>query len=366
VGHPAPKRSEVLENIVKKGVTAVPVLLKHLDDKRPTRIKPIRGILWMSFADEYDFNRRTRLVKPEGVNRETFGEARPENHQLTVGDLCFVALGQIVNRNLNASRYQPTGGLVVNSPTYSRRLCDVIRSDFKKCTQETHLAQLLDDFLYPDHEDRRIGAYRRLAYYYPGQVEELVLKQLTVPTYDVFAVRAFVSDTLHRAKAAEKRRELFTKFIDTHGKASRDGILLQLFNDLDTQEADEEKRLFPPLKEKDDARGALVDLYGYKPTVKSSEVPYVNTWSSSAQARFLEALVHDKSRQIDEAVFAIFKRIDDDDQLALGCMQRLIGRGYEKPVQQYCERRIGKSPDWKEELAEVLAKLKADRKEQPK
>jgi hypothetical protein len=361
VGHPALVRSKVLEKIVTNGAAAIPLLLKHLDDKRKTRIAPIRGIEWMSFADEYDFNRRTRKVKPEGVNRETFGEARPENHQLTVGDLCFVALGQIVNRHFSASRYQPTGGLVVSSPTHSRRLCSVVQGDFKKLTPEEHRDLLKEDFLYPDHEDRRIGAYRRLAYYYPGEVEPLVLKQLTVPTFDVFAAEAFVRNTLYREKTAAKRRELLAKFIDEHGKASRDGILLQLFEDLDTQEADEEKRLYPAQKEKYDARAALIQLYGYQPTVKSSDIPYINTWSSADQARFLKALIHDKSRPIDETVYAIFKKIEDDDYVALGCMDRLMSRGYKTQVQQYCERRIGKS-EWKEDLSEVLAKLKADTK----
>jgi hypothetical protein len=362
LGQSAPTRSDVLENIVKKGLAVVPVLLKHLDDKRTTRIKPIRGMMWMSFADEYDFNRRTRKVKPEGVNRNTFGDTQPEDHQFTVGDLCFVALGQIVNRNFNASRYQPSGGLVINSPTYSRRLCDVIRNDFKDLTREAHLALLQDDFLYPDHEYRRIGAYRRLAYYYPGEVEELVLKQLTVPTYDIYVVRAFVCETLYPEKTPAKRRELFAKFIDTHGKVARDGILMELFDELHWQEGDEAKQE----DSKYDARASLVELYDYKPTVKSSDKPYINTWESALQARFLKALVHDTSRPNDEAVYAIFKKIDDADYVALGCMNRLSDRGYEKQVQQYCERRIAKDSPWKDQLAKVLAKLKADRKEERK
>ena len=46
-----------------------------------------------------------------------------------------------------------------------------------------------EDFTKADNENRRIGAYLRLAFYYPAEVETLVLKELAKPTYDVFAVR---------------------------------------------------------------------------------------------------------------------------------------------------------------------------------
>ena len=102
IGSQRPERSKTLEAIVRHGAEAVPVLLKHLDDGRKTRIPPLEG--FPSFADEYDYNRRTRKEPPAGVNRETFGEKAPPSHTLTVGDLCFVALGQIVNRNFSATR----------------------------------------------------------------------------------------------------------------------------------------------------------------------------------------------------------------------------------------------------------------------
>ena len=108
--------------IVAKGADAVPVLLKHIGDTRTIKMKPVRGMMWMDFPDEYDFNHRTRKIPPKGVNRDSLGSGRdqPTEHAITVGDLCFVALGQIVNRHFSATRYQPTGGLIVNSPTYSK------------------------------------------------------------------------------------------------------------------------------------------------------------------------------------------------------------------------------------------------------
>src|SRR5258706_1392318 len=154
-------------------------------------------MMWMSFADEYDFNRRLKKQPPDGVNRDTFGDKEPSPHQITVGDLCYVALGQILNGGFNATRYQPTGGLVVSSPTYSKRLCAVVRKDWQGLTEEKHRQSLIDDFLTPDNEDRRIGAYRRLAFYYAESVEPLVLKQLSAPKWAATEKARFIKSLVH-------------------------------------------------------------------------------------------------------------------------------------------------------------------------
>ena len=143
LGSQAPTNSAILENIVRRGILAVPSLLKHLDDARETKIPAISGMMWISFADEYDYNHRVRTDPPAGVNVDDFRENHPNSHIITVGDLCFVALGQIVNRNLNASRYQPSGGVVISSPTYSKRLCEVVRTDFEGLMEAKHRDMLV-------------------------------------------------------------------------------------------------------------------------------------------------------------------------------------------------------------------------------
>jgi hypothetical protein len=138
LGSQRPTKSSALEAIVRQGIIAVPALLKHLDDDRKSHIEPVKGMMWMSFADEYDFNRQLTKQSPNGVNRNTLSEKpsekQPSAHQITVGDLCYVALGQTLNRNFTATRYQPTGGLLVSSPTHSKRLCAVVREDWQGLT----------------------------------------------------------------------------------------------------------------------------------------------------------------------------------------------------------------------------------------
>lgn len=363
-GSQSPASSPILESIVRRGVVAVPSLVKHLDDARETRIPPLKGMMWMSFADEYDYNHRLRKEPPVGVNKDTFGENQPASHIITVGDLCFVALGQIVNRNFNATRYQPTGGLVVSSPTYSGQLCAVIRADFGGLTEKRHRDLLVQDFLAPDFEQRRNGACRRIAFYYPDALEPLVLQQLAVPTFDVFKINDLVRDELYRNTSQEKRRATFQAFLRAKGQASSDGILLQLFDDLDTQEADEQHRLSPPLKKKYDARALLIQLYGYTQAVCSTNKPYVSNWDNCDLARFIKALGHYDSRKIDEAIHGIFAKITDDDYLALACIHRLMGKGHDEEIRRYCQRRIPQSKHEAAELRAVLPMLES-RSHQP-
>src|SRR5262249_30279974 len=159
---------------------AVPKLIAHLGDKRPTKITiSHEGIIGgMFFPDEYDYNRRTVKAAPDGVNQERLSRRDADSHTVTVGDLCFVALGQIVNRSFSAVRYQPTACIMINSPTRSEALRSAIKKEWGTLTPEQHKASLIRDFREPDHEDRRTGACVRLAYFYPDALESLVLENL--------------------------------------------------------------------------------------------------------------------------------------------------------------------------------------------
>ena len=239
--------SDVMRRIVATGSDAVPTLLKHLSDDRKIALEPLSGMMWMGFPDEYDFNARTRATRPRDVNRDWFGsgEKHPDSHAITVGDLCFVAIGQIVNRNYSATRYQPTGGLIINSPTYSTRLRAVINEEWADFTREKHRRLLIEDFEKPDDDVRRIGAYWRLSFYYPDAVEPLVLKALEQPVLDVRKIDKFCLNTLYPAKP-EDRKRLYDEFIRANGNHYANGVINQLFDDLDTLEAHEEQPHLPP------------------------------------------------------------------------------------------------------------------------
>jgi hypothetical protein len=277
---------------------------------------------------------------------------------VTVGDLCFVILGQIVNRNFDAAHYAPSLGLEVNSPTHSKRLCDVARQDFEGFTPAQHKRLLIDDFQRPDGEGRRVGACLRTAYYFPEELEPLVLRQLRVPAYDTIEIETFVRDRLYNENAPQRCKLLFERFIQERGPQSRDGILAELFDKLYAQQQEEARQNHRPVKEKPTCRNLLILLYGYPNAVTSRDRPYIDTWSKARRAEFVAALVYDHNKKTDFAVADLLRTTTDDDYLALACMRRLLGRGYESEIESYCRRRIGQSQYYGNDLSEILAKVR--------
>ena len=340
-------KSETLRKIVAQGADAVPTLLKHLADDRKINMKPLSGMMWMDFPDEYDFNRRTRKTPPQGVNREHSVDRRehPRQHAVTVGDLCFVALGQIVNRNYRAARYQPTAGLVVNSPTYSKRLREQIEKDWTDLTAEKHRKSLVDDFVNADYEGRRVGAYLRLSYYYPDAVEALVLAELQTPTFDSSRVHEFVADILYKTADVAERRKLYDQFIREHGPQYAAGIEEQLFRDLDLLEADEDDRLFPKLTQfREQPRELLIQLFAKPANIKSTDQTPASVASQSERASLIRALTHDKSRKIGDEVKNQFLANRTDAYFASACLACLANRGYaEFLIQQLDEIDLSQS-----------------------
>ena len=205
----------------------------------------------------------------------------------------------------------------------------MVRADYGEFTAAKHRQMLIDDFLRPDREDRRTGAYLRLALYYPDEVERLVLKQLQVPTYDVSLVYKFVTEKLRRKESPAERKALLDAFVKTNSPACRDGVLLELFQALGLQEEDEQGRSSSPSPYKLDARSALVQLYGYGEGVTGKDVPYVNTWHLAARMRFIESLTHDKSKRIGDAVKDLYLKSMRDPYTAPACLRCLASRGYD-------------------------------------
>lgn len=113
-----------------------------------------------------------------------FGAVFPNRHAVTVGDACFAILGQIVNRDFEAVRYQPTACLVVNSPTFDPRIARAVRNQWEGKDPRVELARrlLADTFTTDVVPSRRwdgegqTGAAMRLAFYYPAESEAALLE----------------------------------------------------------------------------------------------------------------------------------------------------------------------------------------------
>jgi hypothetical protein len=173
--------SEAMRELVKLGVKAVPHLIEHLGDQRETKIAPVFANFGIGAG--CDFNRRVQKEPRISVRpSESEGAYHPQRYTIKVGDLCFVALGQIVNRDNAVVRYIPSGIVSVRSPTRFRRLRAVVKADCSELTPEKHEASLLADFHKPDNGHRLVGAAKRLAYYYPETKKPCNSSSMRVPT----------------------------------------------------------------------------------------------------------------------------------------------------------------------------------------
>jgi hypothetical protein len=101
-------------------------------------------------------------------------------YTVTVGDVCFVIIGQITNRTYLAAQYQPTACVYIISPTHDPK----IAADVRAIWSSDDPTQMLYNSLRSDwdsaHADSSYdeGALLRLGYYYPQQTENLLLDLL--------------------------------------------------------------------------------------------------------------------------------------------------------------------------------------------
>lgn len=180
---PPSGKSDAMLSLVKLGSKAVPALLDHLGDDRKTKIviKNLGGF----FGISQDKGEKAEDEGPKG--NSPFGASK--QYTLRVGDLCYVALGQIVNRNYTAVQYIPSGNVSITSVPHSRKLRAELKRQWGKLTEKKHIDSLVKDLNSKkpngDNDGRaRVGASLRLAYYYPKEYEPIAIKQLTKPTRD--------------------------------------------------------------------------------------------------------------------------------------------------------------------------------------
>ncbi len=158
LGVPPPKIPPQMRELVRRGPLALPELIKHLEDRRPTKLevgnKPgdistrqvgVDAFMWTVFSDEYDPRaRRSSDEKPEAW-KEPMMKHFQGRYTVKVADVCYVLIGQIVNRRLLSARYQASAGLVVNSPIEVPALAEKVRNDWEKADAEMLRASLLTD-----------------------------------------------------------------------------------------------------------------------------------------------------------------------------------------------------------------------------
>lgn len=197
-GISAPKVPPQMRELVRRGPLALPELIEHIDDRRPTKLEvgpedtakfphdPIAdSIKVRHFGDEYD--PRVRVFPTElgqHIWPPPHWKRMEGRYRVKVGDVCFVLIGQIVNRRLLAVYFVCIAGLVVNSPIVAPALAEKVRSDWGRGDAEVLKSSLLadiraDSVTHSDDEVRNRteeidAALERLRLYFPGAYKALV------------------------------------------------------------------------------------------------------------------------------------------------------------------------------------------------
>lgn len=189
-GELPPKISPIIKELVRRGMQSLPKLLDHLDDKRSTKLVALP----LFFRKEED-PRRTGVIAQAGnsrdmllnfvahteaaVNPNGFEKNRHDfwRYEVKVGDLCYVIVGQIVNRNLRLVLEQdPTVRL--NSPVHMPEVASACRKEWAGLTIEKHKESLIKDCLDQCRREDRASSMIRLHFYYPKEGEMIIVDHL--------------------------------------------------------------------------------------------------------------------------------------------------------------------------------------------
>jgi hypothetical protein len=196
------KPSGTLRELVALGPDALPFLLDALDDRTPTKItithNGVVGVMsHQGFLHMNPVNPAAEGVFADqlarfGVPKRQLGVRDfPRSYTVTVGDVCFVATGQIVGRGYSAVRYVPTGSIALTSPTHDAKLCATVRAiwagkDPAKALFDSLLADYATEGIFNGRSldgwsagsDFPCGAALRLLYYFPQEAAPLIAGRL--------------------------------------------------------------------------------------------------------------------------------------------------------------------------------------------
>jgi hypothetical protein len=325
------EHGEVLKKIVEAGMDGFPQLMEHLNDQRKINIPAIKtsGNIFVYPGKAYDFNKRTTKKSPDGVNVAVnpFGPGRIEQYEITVGDMCYFAMGQIVNRRWSAA-HSKVGFIELSSPSEHEEIKQAIINEWDTLDHKSHRDNLIADFRNPDSTDRLIGAYLRLSTYYPAEVERLVMEFFDHPQ----ASRTKTIDLTNKLVEIDDptdRKNTLETFTSKYGEQYKDAIERRLFSEIG--EIEFKERVDRSLTvEEVRARKVLHETFGWPKnvtTVNQQPKPQ-KPYSEIEFAEFIEQLTHDDSEAIGIRVKHILESdlCDGDKGLVEACFVCLASR----------------------------------------
>jgi hypothetical protein len=178
-----------LVGVVRFGPKAIPFLLKSLEDATPTLLViehrgPLGGLF---HGNELDVNPANAAEVDVYRRRKNIQLTWNERYVVTVGDVCFLALGQIAGRRYLPVRPQPTNCIYLNRPSRDPEFRALVR---KAWEDRPLLQSLLLDWStrgVPGSKpsagwilasDLQAAAAMRLLYYYPDEAGPMIAARI--------------------------------------------------------------------------------------------------------------------------------------------------------------------------------------------
>jgi hypothetical protein len=188
--------SPALRSLVEMGPDALPFLLDALEDTTPTKLEygPSDVMYFGNRLEGNPLNPSERRGLSGELTRGDDEYADPNQfYTLKVGDICFVAIGQIVGRPYHAAHLGLGlgAGPMINSPVERKALRERVRALWRsKDPAQKLIDSLLLDYAtegvfngssldgWDEGSERQIDAVMRLLYYFPRETAPLIADRL--------------------------------------------------------------------------------------------------------------------------------------------------------------------------------------------
>jgi hypothetical protein len=227
-----------LAKLIDLGIKALPTLLNHLTDARGTKLRlPLNTTAtgaW--YITHYDPRHRSPLGVLSGFTRwdrslwsDHLGDERFDpagGYRVRVGDLCYLAVGRIVNRHLYFISDARNHSSLISSPVHDRILALKARNDWIGLAPGEHASSLEFDVTHNRQPRLSLAPLRKLATYYPDDAARFASSLMKLPVCDMNTgaynvISPSYPDRLWKDVLVEKKADWFkTAFATEVGRLS--------------------------------------------------------------------------------------------------------------------------------------------------
>jgi hypothetical protein len=218
------------------GPAALPVLLDHVTDARPTRFVvhwPASYVAhWpgnIGYANVFDARPYDRVQRPAGTKH--FDNTMPSRadlfskYTMTVGDICYLAIGRIVDRAYMSWPFHPHAIIEIDSPVHCPALAAAVRAEWSGLTPDAHRRSLIHDVYYPNDQPFEPDPLPDLCHYYPDAAEGVVTALLERPVCTDGLAERFVEDILDRPDFSKADiRDVSAVLAELNGRGPRSHV----------------------------------------------------------------------------------------------------------------------------------------------